>query len=147
MNTIHLTVELGPETQAKLDKILEALQGNHPNCHSCVETAVGMTKDLAAAAAAAPVAENAAPVVQEHPEENAATVDAPAAAEPVEELPKYTKDDISALVRKLAAPTSPEHKRTGAKAIVKTYGAKVSDIPEDKYAEVMDKLTALDKEG
>lgn len=145
MNTITITVELGPETQAKLDKILEALQGNHPNCHSCVETAVGMTKDLAAAAAAAPVAENAAPVVQEHPEEVVATVDAPAAAEPVEELPKYTKDDISALVRKLAAPTSA--KREQAKAIVKSYGAKVSDIPEDKYAEVMDKLTALDGEG
>jgi hypothetical protein len=145
MNTITVTVELGPETQAKLDKILEALQGNHPNCHSCVETAVGMTKDLAAAAAAAPVAENAEQVVQEHPEEVAATVDAPAAAEPVEELPKYTKDDISALVRKLAAPTSP--KREQAKTIVKSYGTKVSDIPEDKYAEVMDKLTALDGEG
>jgi hypothetical protein len=145
MNTIHLTVELGPETQAKLDKILEALQGNHPNCHGCVETAVNMTKDLAAAAAAAPVAVNAAPVVQEHPEEVVATVGAPAAAEPVEELPKYTKDDISALVRKLAAPTSA--KREQAKAIVKSYGAKVSDIPEDKYAEVMDKLTALDGEG
>ena len=144
MNTIHLTVELGPDTQAKLDKILAALQVNHPNCHSCVETAVGMTKDLAAAVVAN-VAENVAPVAQDHPEENATAETTPAAAEPVEELPKYTKDDISALVRKLAAPTS--SKREQAKAIVKSYGAKVSDIPEDKYAEVMDKLTALDGEG
>ena len=75
----------------------------------------------------------------------AAAVEPEPAAEP--EQPKYTKDDVQALVRKLAAPNSPEHKRAGAKAIVKTYGAKVSDIPEDKYSEAMDKLTALDKEG
>jgi hypothetical protein len=62
------------------------------------------------------------------------------AAEP--EQPKYTKDDVLAKVQSLAGPNNP--KREEAKAIVKSYGAKVSDIPEDKYAEVMDKLTALE---
>ncbi len=61
-------------------------------------------------------------------------------AEP--ELPKYTKADILAKVQTLATPGHP--KREEAKAIVKSYGAKVSDIPEDKYNEVMDKLTALE---
>ena len=56
----------------------------------------------------------------------------------------YTKADVQALAQKLAAPTSPERKRTGVKNIVKSYGAKVSDIPEDKYAEVMDKLVELE---
>lgn len=62
------------------------------------------------------------------------------AAEP--EKPKYTKDDIQAKVRKLAAPGS--SKRLEAKAIVQAYAAKVSDIPADKYDEVMAKLIELE---
>ncbi len=61
------------------------------------------------------------------------------AAEP--EQPEYTKDDVLAKVQSLAGPNNP--KREEAKAIVKSYGAKVSDIPADKYAEVMEKLTEL----
>lgn len=59
--------------------------------------------------------------------------------------PAYTLDDIRGMVQKLAAPTS--NKREEVKAIVKSYAAKVSDIPADKYSEVMQKLTDLDKEG
>ena len=61
-------------------------------------------------------------------------------AEP--ELPQYSKADVLALVQKLAAPNSPN--REQAKAIVKSYGSKVSDIPEDKYDEVMAKLAELE---
>lgn len=61
-------------------------------------------------------------------------------AEP--EQPKYTKADILAKVQKLAQPNSP--KRAEAKAIVQSYAAKVSDIPEDKYNEVMAKLAELE---
>lgn len=148
MNTINVTVELGPESQAKLDKILEALHGLHHNCAGCVETAVSMTKDLAeAAAAVANVPEQETQETDPPAEESAPAGQPEPAAAPEPEAPKYTKADVLALVQKLAAPTSPEAKRTGAKAIVKEYGAKVSDIPEAKYGEVMDKLTKLDKEG
>lgn len=148
-NNIIVTVELGPESQAKLDKILAALEGLHPNCSSCVETAVNMTKDLTAAAPAEEATnateptETAAPET-EHPADEVSPHGEP---EPVEEpeRPAYTKADVLALVQKLAAPTS--SKRVKAKEIVKSYAAKVSDIPADKYAEVMDKLTALDMEG
>lgn len=79
-------------------------------------------------------------------EEKPQPVEAAPVAEAVEpEAPEYTKDDIQAMVRKLAAPTST--KRTAAKAIVMEYAPNVSGIPEDKYAEVMAKLTALDAEG
>lgn len=61
-------------------------------------------------------------------------------AEP--EPPKYTKDDVLAKVQTLATPGHP--KREEAKAVIKSYGTKVSDIPEDKYVEVMDKLIALE---
>jgi hypothetical protein len=91
-------------------------------------------------------AEEAGAVVEPEPAEEAGAVVEP---EPAEEpaVPQYTKEDVQALVQKLASPNSPEHKRAGAKAIVKSYGAKVSDIPADKYAEAMGRLTALDKEG
>lgn len=140
MNTINVTVELGPESQAKLDKILEALQGLRPNCAGCVETAVNMTKDLAEAAAAAADAPKPEPKETEHP-----VGEVSPHGDPEPEAPKYTKDDVLAMVQKLAAPNNP--KREKAKAIVKGYAAKVSAIPEAKYGEVMDKLTALDKEG
>lgn len=148
-NTINLTVELGPESQAKLDKILAALEGLHPNCSSCVETTVNMTKDMAGAAPAEEAANATEPaetaaLETEHPvDEVSPHGDPEPVAEP--EQPTYTKDDVLALVQKLAAPTNP--KRVKAKEIVKSYAAKVSDIPADKYAEVMDKLTALDVEG
>ena len=63
--------------------------------------------------------------------------------EPVpEKVYTVTKADIMAKVQALAAPNNP--KREQAKAIVKSYGAKVSDIPEDKYDEVMTKLVELE---
>lgn len=149
MNTINVTVELGPESMAKLDKILEALQGQHHNCAGCVETAVSMTKDLAEAAAAAADAPKLEIVNTDHPAGEVSPHGQPEPAEPAEapepEAPKYTKADVLGLVQKLAAPNNPAREK--AKAIVKAYGAKVSDIPEAKYSEVMDKLTALDKEG
>lgn len=143
-----ITIELGPESQAKLDKILTALEGiGHHNCKSCVETAVGMVIEASHpdTAPAEEPKENSTPEPTAPAEEVAAPVEPEPVTEP--EAPKYTKEDIQALVRKLAAPNSPEAKRVGAKAIVQSYGIKVSDIPEDKYTEVMDKLTALDKEG
>lgn len=158
MSTINVIVELGPESQAKLDKILAALEGiGHHNCKGCVEAATGMVID-AVKPDTVPTEEPAAPrplnldvVMPTRPASNEPPeiVDESSEPEPAAEpeTPKYTKDDVQALVRKLAAPNSPERKRTGAKAIVMSYGTKVSDIPEDKYTEVMDKLTALDKEG
>ena len=159
MNTINVIIELGPESMAKLDKILEALEGSRPNCSSCTESEMQVMgenlKIVTGFGHPDPVGAPGEPGVPGAAAETGRPVDdvsphgepEPAAAPEQPEAPKYTKADVQALVQKLAAPTSPEHKRTGAKAIVKSYGAKVSDIPEAKYAEVMDKLTALDKEG
>lgn len=136
MNDITLRIELGPDTQAKLDQILEVLRSKEPNCHSCVETAVAMTKDMV----------NAEPTTCPEPEtgEPVQPVEAgPSASEPEET--KWSKDDLQHLVQKLAVPET--GKRDRVRAIVKSYAEKVGDIPSDKYAEVMDKLIALDKEG
>ena len=143
-NTITLSVELGPNTQAKLDQILELLQGMKPNCHSCVQTAVAMTKDLAEAATAPQPAQEPAPLEIVHPADEVSPHGEPEpAAEP--EPVKWTKDDLTKKVQALAAPGT--GKREKVRAIVKSYAEKVGDIPADKYAEVMDKLTALEKEG
>lgn len=75
-------------------------------------------------------------------EPGAAGVDGTADPEPAEKVYQITKADIMAKVQALAAPNNP--KREQAKAIVKSYGAKVSDIPEDKYDEVMAKLVELE---
>ena len=146
MNTINVTVELGPESMAKLDKILEALQGQHHNCQSCTESLVQVvdvnTEGLTGEGHPDPVGE---PGPMGVTGEDAPAEQPEPAAAPEPEAPKYTKDDVLVLVQKLAAPNNPKRER--AKDIVKSYGAKVSAIPADKYGEVMDKLTALDKEG
>lgn len=92
---------------------------------------------------AAPAEEHPVDAVAPHGEpEPAATVSEVENVEPAEKVYKVTKADIMAKVQALAAPNNP--KREQAKAIIKSYGAKVSDIPEELYAEVMDKLVELE---
>lgn len=162
-NHIAVTIELGPKSMEKLDQILEELRRH--NCHSCVES---VTNYVAACLGHAPDKTNAddaarlgaaeAPVEPDtghaagghedtHPVDDAPPWgDAEPSQGSTHEGAKYTKQDVQTLVQKLAAPSSPEHKRSGARAIVKSYGTNVSAIPEDKYPEVMAKLAALDKE-
>jgi hypothetical protein len=79
---------------------------------------------------------------EEHPVDAVAPHGEPEPVADPEPVYKVTKGDIMTKVQALAAPNNP--KREQAKAIVKSYGAKVSDIPEDKYTEVMDKLVELE---
>ena len=144
MNTINLIVELGPETQAKLDQILEALKANKPNCHSCVESAVFMTKNLAERAAAAAPAQERTTDAAAHPVGEVSPHGTPEpVAEPEPAKPQYTQADILAVVQRLIGPGSA--KREQAKAIVNDYATKISAIPAEKYDEVMDRLMKLEK--
>lgn len=59
------------------------------------------------------------------------------------EPPKYTAAEIQAKVQKLAAPAT--GKRDAVKQIVNAYASRVSEIPEEQYAEVMARLTALEE--
>lgn len=75
------------------------------------------------------------------------TQDAPTQAKPEPEppaepaKPTATRADVQALVQKLATPTS--GKRDAVKRIVNEYAQRVSEIPEDKLDEVMQRLTEL----
>jgi hypothetical protein len=131
-----ITIELCEEDRKRLDSLFlivaevvaELKSRGVPVCHELETVATQEAPEQPA-----PVNEHPADEVSPHGEPEPV-------AEP--EQPKYTKADILAKVQKLAGPNNP--KREQAKAIVKSYGAKVSDIPEDKYAEVMEKLTELE---
>ena len=69
-----------------------------------------------------------------------AAVEPAPATEP--EKPKATLADIQSLVQKLASISSTA--REEVKRIVNTYSARVSEIPADKYDEIMTKLSELD---
>lgn len=111
----HITIELSGEDRTRLDRLAEAL-----------EQLLSVKSPSLNAMTALPEVE---PVKEE-----------PKPAEP--EKPTVSLTDVQALVQKLATPTS--GKRDGVKAIVNAYAKRVSDIPADKLAEVMAKLTELE---
>lgn len=70
----------------------------------------------------------------------------PAPAAPAPEVPAAkpcTKADLSQLVVRLSAAGL----KAQVREIITTYADRVTNIPEDKYAEVMVKLTALEGSG
>ena len=83
--------------------------------------------------AEAPVIDPAAQVSQ-NPE-----TEQEAPQEPAPARPAVTVDQI----RKLVVTLSANGKKARVREIVTAYGANVSAIPADKYAEVVEKLTAL----
>lgn len=85
---------------------------------------------------------DAAPVKAKTPSPASA---APASA-PAPEVPAAnpcTKADLSQLVVRLSAAGL----KAQVREIITAYADRVSNIPEDKYAEVMSKLTALEGSG
>lgn len=123
----HITIELCKEDRQRIDELI-----------GFAGWIAGALKDMATAQPAV-IPEQ----VNEHPVDEVSPHAAPEhVAEP--EAPKFTKDDVQALVIKLAAPNT--GKTDAARAIVYEYAKKVSDIPEDKLDEVMAKLNKLAEE-
>lgn len=82
----------------------------------------------------------------EEPALQAETPEAPVQPDPVkEEKPTVTLAQIQQKVVQLAAGFGGS-KKAKVREIVNTYAKKVSDLPEDKWTEVWDKLTALEEE-
>lgn len=129
MSTI--TIELCAEDRARLDAILEALQGSRANCQGCVEAALKVAS-----------AGKASPEAVEQPEPEAVTTPEPAAAPEPEKQPERTveRSDIQRKVVEL----SNAGKKAQVREIVTSYADRVSGIPEDKLVEAWDRLTALE---
>ena len=126
----HITIELCAEDRKRLDELIAFAGLIASEMKSNSAPVIEPSKPLKVVAPA-----------EEHPVDAVSPHNEPA-ADPEPELPKYSKDDILAKVQSLAGPNNP--KREQAKAIVKRYGTKISDIPEDKYSEVMAELLELE---
>lgn len=139
-NTVTIITELCPEDRKRIDELIAfaGLIASEMKGHGAQVCAEAEEEPQEA-----PRPLNPDVIMPQHPADVLPPHGEPEpAATPEPELPKYTKEDILAKVQSLAGPNNP--KREQAKAIVKSYGAKVSDIPADKYTEVMMQLIALE---
>lgn len=128
----HIIIELCKEDRQRLDEVIGFLGLIVGQKYSTPESALeAINKGIIQM----PVNEHPVDAVIPH-------ADPEPAAEPA--APKFTKDDVQALVIKLAAPNT--GKKDAARAIIYEYAKKVSDIPEDKLDEVMAKLNKLAEE-
>lgn len=123
MNTI--TIELCAEDRARLDKLQATMEQL-------------AAKGVPATVTEAPKSE---PTQEQLPEQVVIpeVVEPEKAPEPQTEAPKVSVNDVQRKVVEL----SQAGKKAEVRAIVKAYADKVSTIPEDKLAEVLQKLTAL----
>lgn len=140
MNNITVTTELCQEDRNRLDTLIAiGLELCKKNVYDVQPVAPAETQQNAADAASEQAPETA------HPVDAPDVWSEPASEEPAEEpVREVTKEELQALVQKMATPNHP--KRDRAKAIIQSYGAKVSDVPCEKRAECWDKLIALDQE-
>lgn len=144
-----ITIELCTEDRARLDRLAAALEALQPPTVTLdTDRAIreALTEVLETAEApknAAGEAEAVTPATTQTPEENPAIEESAPKAEPVE--PTITLEQIQQKVVQLAAGSGGS-KKARVREIINAYAKKVSDLPEDKWTEVWDKLIALEKE-
>lgn len=155
MNTI--TIELCAEDRARIDAVIAALE-NRPNCEGCVKAAFEMTERAQAKAKTTKVeankeetpttttseaeapAEAPADYPVDPPPFDVPEQDAPEQDAPEPDAPKVDRADVQRMVVELSAAG----KKAEVKEIVMAYADRVSAIPEDKLAEVFEKLNTLE---
>lgn len=127
----NITIELCQEDRARLDRILDALE-KRPACDRCVESAVRLATNAPQEAADAPVPAATPEPAQDIPAEQPAK---PVEAPTVAQLQKKVSQVIAAGMK------------AEAKAIIKSYADSISDVPEAKRAEAIERLEQLITEG
>lgn len=148
MNNINVTLELCAEDRARLDRLIAAAENMNPftKATDAMKSLTHAAKKAVEPKPAQEAAETPQTKAAEEPAKEKPEAEKPAETEPVkpEEVsePKITTAEVRALVQKLVAPGT--GKRDATKAIVMQYASNVSDIPADKYAEVYEKLKALE---
>lgn len=154
MNNITITHELCAEDRARLDRLstaLEALQ--QPNVPEVHPDQLQMRLDGVMAKASEPTeAPKNAPESTEvstlpttQPEEEMPVAEEDAQAEEAPK-PTITQAQLQQRITQLAAANGGA-KKAQIRDIVKAYAKMVSEIPEDKYEEVWEKLNALESEA
>lgn len=123
-----ITIELCTEDRARIDRlteVLEAMAQNQPRQLYAIDLGTAPETDAQAPEAA-------------EPKQTQPKTEKPAEAENV--APVVTEDDIRSKYMSLAATP----KKKEAVMLIKLYADKISDIPADKRAEVLEKLNALE---
>lgn len=138
----NITIELCAEDRARLDKLTQAIEAmTTPQAPQILSQSAEPEKESKhpAEMEPTPFAENIEPQAPASPmpttEPDPAPVD--------EDAPAVTHKDIAKLVIELAGAG----KKDKVQEVVYAYAVKVSDIPEDKLAEVYKQLSALRTEG
>lgn len=124
----NITIELCTEDRARIDRLTEALEAmaqNQPRQLYALDLGIAPENDAQEPEAATP-------------EQTQPKTEKPAEAE--KEAPAVTVEDLRSKYMSLAA--SP--KKQDAVALIKQYAVKISEIPADKRAEVLEKLSALE---
>lgn len=156
MNEIKIITELCPEDRARIDRLTVALEARTAQ----VERTLAMYADEDPAAddiqkALAEQVAKSEKAPTQSPVEPAGEAKAETPATPQPEAEAATTAEPDPVAEAKPAPTTVElqqkvialvnkGKKADVSAIVKSYAATVSGIPEDKRAEVMDKLNALE---
>lgn len=134
-NTITLEIPQLEGIAEKLGRILAVLENRPaPECERCVDSVAEFVDDRLRQNGLEPAQEDAVAPVQETQDTDPTPEEKPA------ETPTVARADVQKKVVALSAAG----KRDAVKAVVMAYARNVSGIPEDKLAEVMDKLTALE---
>lgn len=162
----NITIELCVEDRARIDRLIAALERR--SCDSCVATDLQGVQNIAeemnktkapqtddvqqALAETLKKAEEAS--ASQSPKNSVQEEEAPAlpTTPPEEEKPegeKPTQTDEAkkvsrADVRAKFVELSGKGKKEEAKTIIQAYAPKVPDLPEDKLAEILDKLNKLE---
>jgi predicted DNA-binding protein len=145
-NTI--TIELCAEDRARLDRLAAALETRTTPADPIQEQLAAVIANASTPtecpteATEEPKAE-AAPTIQ--PEEEAPT-EAEETTPAEAPKPTVTLEQIQQKVVQLAAGFGGS-KKAKVREIINAYAKKVTDLPEDKWAEVWAQLTAMESEG
>lgn len=155
-NTI--TIELCTEDRARIDNLTAALIANGGAVEALFkQLQTPIVDDIAKMAAAVVSPENAPQHAEEVVQAETPETEEPPTAEDLppweaavpeakKEGPPVTLAQIQQKVVQLVTGFGGA-KKAQVREIVNAYAKKVSDIPEDKWAEVWKKLTALESEG
>lgn len=152
----NITIEFCAEDRARIDRLIEALEALQPqNFRIEPPKPEQITIDEVQQALAEVVAKASTPTdVPKNAQEEAEAITPPVTqaeeATPTEAeddvpWPTVTLEQIQQKVVQLAAGNNGA-KKAKVREIVNAYAKKVSDLPEDKWAEVWNKLTALEAE-
>lgn len=154
---MNITIELAEDDRARLDRLTAALEraaaayeavstGTERIDTPAPTTQTDAEPTPAPQTDAEPPSASATPSEAPAPENNTPEPEKPAESrtEPPTATAQYTMADVRSRVTALLA--NPESKKA-VKKIITEYAPKVSEIPPEKYAEVVARLDALAMEG